>query len=51
MRRIHYAVYRCPGTKELAEIHSTFGIPSFFRLASDDIWAQTAPVGIGEYKL
>lgn len=36
--RIHHAVYHCPRTDNLIEIHWNFGIPSFFRLSSEEIW-------------
>jgi hypothetical protein len=36
--RIHHAVYRHPETENIIEIHWNFGIPSFFRLSSEEIW-------------
>ncbi len=40
LNRVHHAVYVYPDTRDLIEIHWDFGIPSYFRLASDDIWAE-----------
>ena len=36
--RKHHAVYQCPETNILIEIHWNFCIPGFFNLTSDDIW-------------
>jgi len=36
--RIHHAVYRHPESENIIEIHWNFGIPSFFRLSSEEIW-------------
>ena len=36
--RIHHAVYRNPKGENVIEVHWNFGIPSFFRLSSEEIW-------------
>jgi hypothetical protein len=36
--RKHHAVYQCPKTNILIEIHWNFCIPGFFNLTSDNIW-------------
>lgn len=51
INRIHHAVYRCPGTDDLIELHWNFGIPSFFRLSSDDIWAGVVCIEKNRYRL
>ena len=38
LTRKHHAVYQCPKTNTLIEIHWNFCIPGFFSLNSDDIW-------------
>ena len=40
INRVHHAVYVYPETCDLIEIHWDFGIPSYFRLASEEIWAE-----------
>lgn len=49
--RIHHAVYRCPGSEDLIELHWNFCIPSFFNLSSGDIWACVVRLAEGQYKL
>lgn len=38
--RIHHAVYSCPDTDDLIELHWNFSIPSFFSLSSAEIWSR-----------
>jgi hypothetical protein len=49
--RIHHAVYHRPATDDLVEVHWNFGIPSFFRLSSADIWADSFPLEKKRYGL
>lgn len=49
--RIHHAVYRHPETNDLIEIHWNFGIPSFFKLSSEEIWDEVISTDKTEYKL
>lgn len=51
VNRMHHAVYHYPGTNDLIEVHWNFGIPSFFRLSSDDIWADTVQLEKYQYGL
>jgi hypothetical protein len=51
VNRIHHAVYRCPDTDDLIEVHWNFGIPSFFGLTSEDIWADIVQIEKGQYRL
>ena len=48
--RIHHAVYRHPESENIIEIHWNFGIPSFFRLSSEEIWAGVISTD-SEYRL
>jgi hypothetical protein len=41
--RLHHAVYHHPKTNDIIEMHWNFGIPSFWKLSSDDIWHEVAP--------
>src|SRR4030042_6639871 len=38
--RLHHAVYYHPETNDIIEVHWNFGIPSFFRLSSEEIWSE-----------
>ena len=38
--RLHHAVYYHPETNDIIEVHWNFGIPSFFRLSSEEIWRE-----------
>jgi hypothetical protein len=49
--RIHHAVYRYPETDHLIEVHWNFGIPSFFRISSEEIWDEVVSADSGRYKL
>lgn len=49
--RIHHAVYVGAETKSIFEMHWNFGIPSYFNLSSDDIWAEIKPAEGGQLKL
>lgn len=49
--RIHHAVYHCPRTDKLIEIHWNFGIPSFFRLSSEEIWEGVIATDSNRLKL
>jgi hypothetical protein len=49
--RIHHAAYRHPETNDLIEIHWNFGIPSFFKLSSEEIWNEVIATDEGKYKL
>jgi N-acetylglucosaminyldiphosphoundecaprenol N-acetyl-beta-D-mannosaminyltransferase len=40
LNRIHHAVYVHPETDHLIELHWHFSIPAYFRLTSEDIWAE-----------
>jgi len=40
LNRIHHAVYVHPETGGLIELHWNFCIPSYFRLSSEEIWAE-----------
>ena len=51
VNRIHHALYRCPDTDVLIELHWNFGIPSFFGLSSDDIWAGVVQTEKDQYGL
>jgi hypothetical protein len=51
VNRIHHAQYRCPGTDYLLELHWNFGIPSFFRLSSGDIWTGVIQTEKDKYRL
>jgi len=51
LNRLHHAVYKHPKTKDTIEIHWNFGIPSFFRLTSEDIWKHVFVDNSGEVKL
>jgi hypothetical protein len=41
--RLHHAVYHHPKTHDIIEMHWNFGIPSFWKLSSDDIWRAVVP--------
>ncbi len=49
--RLHHAEYRDPQTHTHIEVHWLFGVPGFFRLTSDDIWASVAPADSGGPRL
>jgi mRNA-degrading endonuclease HigB of HigAB toxin-antitoxin module len=49
--RIHHAVYHRPATDDLIEVHWHFGIPTFFRLSSEDIWADTVRIDRMQFRL
>jgi hypothetical protein len=49
--RLHHAVYYFPKTLDLIEVHWNFGIPSFFRLTSEDIWGATVQPAKNLYEL
>jgi hypothetical protein len=51
VNRLHHAIYYYPGTTDPIEVHWNFGIPSFFRLTSDDIWTETVQLGNNCYRL
>jgi len=51
VNRIHHAVYHYPGANDFLELHWNFCIPSFFRLSSADIWADTVRVEKNSYAL
>lgn len=51
INRMHHAVYHCPGTDDLIEVHWNFCIPTFFTLSSEDIWAEATPLGEHRYRL
>ena len=38
--RLHHAQYFHPKNNDLIEMHWNFGIPSFFKLTSEDIWDE-----------
>jgi hypothetical protein len=40
LHRLHHAIYYYPGTTDIIELHWNFGIPSFFKLSSEDIWDE-----------
>jgi hypothetical protein len=50
MERIHHAVYLEPLSGHTIEVHWNFGIPSFFRLTSEEIWDGIIG-GPGEHRL
>ncbi len=50
-KRIHHAVYHRPATDDLIEVHWNFGIPSFFRLSSEDIWADAVRIDRMQFRL
>jgi hypothetical protein len=41
--RLHHAVYHHPKTNDIIEMHWNFGIPSFWKLSSEDIWREVFP--------
>jgi hypothetical protein len=45
--RMHHAVYRNPKGENIIEVHWNFGIPSFFRLSSEEIWNGVVSEGSG----
>ena len=49
--RIHHAVYRHPEIKNIIEVHWNFGIPSFFKLSSEDIWDAITETDSGQLRL
>jgi hypothetical protein len=49
--RMHHAQYMHAKNKTLIEIHWNFGIPSFFKLTSEDIWDDVTGNEAGHYKL
>lgn len=51
INRMHHALYHYPGADDLIEVHWNFSIPSFFSLSSEDIWAETIPLGKHRYRL
>lgn len=51
VNRIHHALYRGPDTDDLIELHWNFGIPSFFGLSSDDIWAGIVQIEKDQYRV
>ena len=40
LHRLHHAIYHYPGTNDIIELHWNFGIPFYFKLSSEDIWAE-----------
>ena len=40
VHRLHHAIYYHPVSNDIIEVHWNFGIPSFFRLSSEDIWNE-----------
>jgi hypothetical protein len=50
-KRMHHAQYMHAKNKALIEIHWNFGIPSFFKLTSEDIWDEVTCNDAGHYKL
>jgi hypothetical protein len=48
--RIHHAVYHNVKGENIIEIHWNFGIPSFFKLSSEEIWAGVFSTD-SEYRL
>ncbi len=49
--RIHHAEYLDRQTNTHIEAHWLFGVPGFFALTSDDIWALVVPADSGGMKL
>lgn len=49
--RLHHAQYLHPKHSDLIEIHWNFGIPSFFKLTSEEIWEDIVDHPNGEFKL
>jgi len=49
--RLHHAVYYHPETNDIIEVHWNFGIPSFFRLSSEEIWSEVISGDAGQDKL
>jgi len=51
LHRLHHAIYYYPGTTDIIELHWNFGIPSFFKLASEDIWDEVTITDSGQLRL
>jgi len=49
--RMHHAQYMHEQNKSIIEIHWNFGIPSFFKLTSEDIWDEVMDNHDGHHKL
>lgn len=49
--RLHHAQYVHPKHGDLIEIHWNFGIPSFFKLTSEEIWEDVMDNHAGEFRL
>jgi Uncharacterised nucleotidyltransferase len=50
LNRIHHAVYVHHGTLSLIEIHWNFGVPSYFKLTSEEIWSEIVQGDDGQNK-
>jgi len=51
LHRLHHAIYYYPGTTDIIELHWNFGIPSFFKLSSEDIWDEVTMTDSGQLRL
>jgi len=51
LHRLHHAIYHYPGTSDIIELHWNFGIPSFFKLSSEDIWDEVTVTDSGQLRL
>lgn len=51
LERLHHAAYFNKTGAQIVEVHWSFGIPSFFDLKSDEIWAETEKSGTGRIAL
>lgn len=51
LHRLHHAIYHYPGTSDIIELHWNFGIPYFFKLSSEDIWAEITLTDSGQLRL
>lgn len=51
LHRLHHAIYHYPGTSDIIELHWNFGIPSFFKLSSQDIWDEVTVTDSGQLRL
>lgn len=49
--RLHHAIYHYPGRSDIIELHWNFGIPSFFKLSSEDIWDEVTVTDSGQLRL
>jgi hypothetical protein len=51
LERLHHAAYFNKIREHTVEIHWSFGIPSYFHLSSDEIWAETEKSATGRIAL